>query len=344
MNITYIDQFEKTYKNLPATAYNKSIQLESMLYIASLLEQVIVEPGKNPFQPLESLFQFLTEKLQRAASIATEFGKPHARREREEKAPQDRTKTLFENAWTVYSDETYDHSVSLVRDRLEASGVSSATIRNSICFDGGCGTGRLSIALASMGAKKVVAADFGDASLSFFQKQIKRYGLRNIETVCADITDLRDFTSDSFDFVASNGVLHHTPRCLPGLDEHWRIVKPGGKLWLYLYGAGGCYWPIYDRMRALLDGVSTQDFRDVMLHLGVREGLVYTMLDNLFAPREYFLASEIIKRLGKQHDLTWQHQDGPAIFDNPSRYIETKYGKDILGPEGEVRLVIEKTP
>lgn len=322
----------------PARTWEK---LDSMLHIAALMEDILLHPQQDPVERTESLFRFLAEKMCRAADMAAEFA-PAPEISSDILSGEEKTKDLFERAWTVYSNETYDHSVSLVEDRLRQSGFGEDFLKGRTCFDGGCGTGRLAVALARMGAGRVVAADVGSASLEFFRRQIARYGLHAVEVVEMDVTDLGAFDSEQFDFVASNGVLHHTPRCLPGLDDHYRLVRPGGFLWLYLYGAGGFYWAVYDRMRGLLADVSPERFCAHMRLRGVREGMTYTMLDNFFAPREYFLSSEILSRLRKLHPLEWRHQRGPSIFDDPSVYTGEKYGKYILGPEGEVRLVIRK--
>ena len=158
---------------------------------------------------------------------------------------------LFESAWTQYTEETFDHSLDLVKSRLTRSGFDKNYFAGKSCFDGGCGTGRLSIAMSLLGATKVVAADIGKQSLDFMEAHAKRHGANVLPHQC-DITDLEVFGADTFDFVASYGVLHHTERMLYGLKEHMRILKPGGYLWLYLYGSGGVYWYIYDKFRDLM--------------------------------------------------------------------------------------------
>ncbi len=344
--VSAIESFESEYKK---TSYEKGFllaKMECLVFITNSLEDILLNPNTYPIDKLTDIFSFLKEKLSRTSAISNEF-LTWTQSDKENSNTSvyngaSKTQNLFETAWTTYSDDVYDHSVALVLDRLEQSGFGPNSLQGKVCFDGGCGTGRLSIAMAKMSASKVVAADFGSKSLSFFQKQIARYNISNIETADIDVTDLSAYPSEHFDFVASNGVLHHTKNCLGGLDEHWRVVKPGGYLWLYLYGAGGFYWEVYDRMRSLLADTSPELLRSFMVHIGVREGLIYTMLDNFLAPREYYYASQILERLSLQHALTWKHQAGKSIFDDPSKYIATTYGKDILGPEGEVRLIIQK--
>ena len=199
------------------------------------------------------------------------------------------TKELFEQAWTCFSNKTYEESIDLVMNRLKKSGIDKSFLKDKVCFDGGCGTGRLSIALSRLGAKKIIAADIGNRSLDFLEEKIKERNIKNITTKKMDITDLREFNDESFDFVASYGVLHHTENCSKGLAEHFRIVKRGGGVFfVYLYGQGGLYWEIYDICRNLLKNISPEEIRSYLLDLKVREGLIYNFIDNLTAPRVYY--------------------------------------------------------
>lgn len=255
---------------------------------------------------------------------------------------ESRMVNLFENAWTSYSDETYDHSVGLVRTRLTNSGFDESFFKGKTCFDGGCGTGRLSIAMALMGAKKVVSADLGGASLEYYKKVIARYGLENIEVVERDVTNLSKWEDESFDFVASNGVLHHTKECNKGLKEHFRITKKGGIFWVYLYGAGGIYWEIYDRLRPFLTDIPANVIRSVLSKMNVREGLIYTYLDNLTAPRVYFYDHEFLDLMKEVAPFEWRHAKGSSEIDDTEILLGTAFGPLIYGKTGEVRMVLTR--
>jgi ubiquinone/menaquinone biosynthesis C-methylase UbiE len=235
------------------------------------------------------------------------------------------------------------HSVSLVENRLRHSGFDETFFKGKLCFDGGCGIGRLSVAMSRLGASKVIAADIGGSSLSYFEHALSELEIKNVEIVNSDITNLAKWEDGYFDFVATNGVLHHTPAPIEGLKEHYRITSDqSGVLWIYLYGDGGNYWPIYDRIRESLSGIDTKFIKKILTQMNLREGLVYTYLDNCLAPRTYHYTSEIVKTLEEIHPLDFKESDGPSIFDKPTRYIGEQYGSWILGPEGEVRIAAEK--
>ncbi len=109
--------------------------------------------------------------------------------------------------------------------------IQPADLQGRLVLDAGCGSGRLSAALAVLGAQ-VVALDLADSvmlaarhyrhpRLSYVQASIQRAPIR----------------TRAFDFVWSAGVLHHigeTESCFRALA---RMVKPGGKLAVWLYSS-----------------------------------------------------------------------------------------------------------
>jgi SAM-dependent methyltransferase len=50
----------------------------------------------------------------------------------------------------------------------------------------------------------------------------------------ADAEDL-PFSNGAFDFIFSNGVLHHTPDIQKSFRESFRVLRRGGELWITLY-------------------------------------------------------------------------------------------------------------
>ena len=253
------------------------------------------------------------------------------------------TRQLFENAWTTYDDKTYDHSVELIKSRFRANGLGEEWVSGKDCFDGGCGTGRLSLSLSQFGSARVVAADIGGDSLEYFRNVIEVKSAANIETVEMDVTDLSDFKDNSFDFVASYGVLHHTLNPDAGILEHFRILKPGGTLWLYLYGEGGLFWEVFDRLRPIFRRFDPAEIRYILSIFGVRQGLIYTFLDNFLAPRVYYSLDKVLDLLGSANvPFDWQWAKGTRSVDDPEIQRSTPFGKQLLGPDGEIRLVVTK--
>lgn len=81
---------------------------------------------------------------------------------------------------------------------------------NSVVLDAGAGLGRITIPLARV-VKKVVACDTSVTRMKFLKKLAEEKGLKNIETVVADIFNL-PFERESFDLIVMNGFLEWVGR------------------------------------------------------------------------------------------------------------------------------------
>lgn len=325
---------------LPTEGGGAYARVEAALDVLLALDRIFRNPNDDPYPVLAAALG----RVKAMADAANIRAREMAPGESKESAAPDRQSVaqLYARAWTTYGESTYDHSVSLVEQRLRRSGLDEAFFRNKVCLDGGCGTGRASIAMAKAGARRVVAVDVSEASLEYLRRTAARYQLSNIEVVQQDVTDLGRFETGSFDFVFSNGVLHHTAAPERGLAEHFRIVRPGGKLWLYLYGAGGLYWDVYDRFRPIVTALDVDENYRILRELRVREGLIYTFLDNLRAPRQYYLLDQVLALLRQSGEFTHEHARGMSVIDDTQMLLASKWGSTILGPQGEVRIVATK--
>ena len=99
-------------------------------------------------------------------------------------------------------------------------------------LDAGCGNGRWAYVFSLLGAK-VTAVDQSD------------HGLENVRRLCGEFPGFRAQAADllvplpfqeTFDFVWSFGVLHHTGNTRRAFEHVRKAVAPGGMLFLMLYG------------------------------------------------------------------------------------------------------------
>jgi ubiquinone/menaquinone biosynthesis C-methylase UbiE len=130
----------------------------------------------------------------------------------------------------AHFDEDFGHSIRTAAERaawdrifdLVLSGRSGLDV-----LDAGCGTGFLSLELASRG-HRVTGVDFAPAMLAEARRKAseQRAAIRFEE---ADAEQL-PFASGSFDLVVSRHVLWTLPHPEEAIDEWIRVLRPGGRL------------------------------------------------------------------------------------------------------------------
>ncbi|MEE9323677.1 MAG: class I SAM-dependent methyltransferase [Candidatus Aenigmarchaeota archaeon] len=106
------------------------------------------------------------------------------------------------------------------------------TLRGKKVLEIGCGMGTMASQFAKEGAK-ITALDITHKAIEITNRRFNLFNLEgNLEV--ADAENL-PFPDNTFDFVFSWGVLHHTPDTQKAIDEVYRVLKPGGKTAIMLY-------------------------------------------------------------------------------------------------------------
>lgn len=107
---------------------------------------------------------------------------------------------------------------------------SAEELSNLIVLDAGCGNGLLTKAISGAGAR-VVGVDIINNLEPVTKTEDRR---DNLYFLHADIQDL-PLKGNSFDLIISNGVLHHTADTKDSFLKLAQMVKPRGKLYVWLY-------------------------------------------------------------------------------------------------------------
>jgi ubiquinone/menaquinone biosynthesis C-methylase UbiE len=100
-------------------------------------------------------------------------------------------------------------------------------------LDAGTGTAQIPLELMGRGIDAAVTAtDLAEQMLIVAQQNVIAAGFaKSIYLVLADCKQLPD-ANGTYDVVMSNSIVHHIPEPLQVLAELWRILKPGGLLFV----------------------------------------------------------------------------------------------------------------
>jgi ubiquinone/menaquinone biosynthesis C-methylase UbiE len=117
----------------------------------------------------------------------------------------------------------------------------------------GTGNGADGVMFALNGAD-YTGVDLTDTALEATRRHFAAQSLKG-SFQCEDAEAL-SFPEESFDWVYSHGVLHHTPNTQRAIDQVWRVLKPGGSAIVMLYHKHSFNYfvriMVYMRVRVLL--------------------------------------------------------------------------------------------
>jgi len=138
------------------------------------------------------------------------------------------TAERFGYQWTRLAE---DALVGLEQLRLHLPSGWGTEVLSGRVLDAGCGMGRYT-ALVAQFSEEVVGLDLSTA----VDEARRRWP--NLAFIQGDLIS-PPFDDGTFDIVYSFGVLHHLPEPQQGFEACYRLVKPGGRLLVWVYSEHG---------------------------------------------------------------------------------------------------------
>ena len=249
------------------------------------------------------------------------------------------TGAVYGNLWKHFSNNENIKTKDYIIERMKnfKSIKFNNFFKDKYILDAGCGNGRYAYALSKFHAKKVVGIDYGNEGLKIGRKIFKK---ENLSFKKANLLKI-PFSDNTFDFVFSNGVLHHTTNLKKGLEEVVRVCKNGGHIWLYLYGTGGLYWSSRQKMNTLMKKIP-QEYSQKILNLIGMPTNRFIFMDNWYVPIEQNVSQKEIKKILRNLKVSSiEKMISGRSTDLENGLKKYKDGKLIWG-EGEIRFLIKK--
>ncbi len=208
-----------------------------------------------------------------------------------------KTGSVYGNLFTEYSKELFEKSIELFFMRHKKWDIDLDWFKDKVCLDAGCGGGRFLVALSKLKAKEVKGIDISNDAVEVANKRLGERNMNMSKAVEASVLDI-PFSDNYFDYVVSSGVIHHTPDPYKGFKELTRVIKPGGKLFLSVYGRGGLRWLFkVDIWRyTICKIIPFQIMEKIFKFMGIPANKRYSILDNVYVPYCYRYTEEKIKK------------------------------------------------
>jgi ubiquinone/menaquinone biosynthesis C-methylase UbiE len=249
------------------------------------------------------------------------------------------TQTVYGNLWDNL-DNTYliNESKYVLENIFEKNDISINEIKGKTVLDMGCGSGRFTIGFAQLGAKMVTGVDLGATGIEIGRKTSEELGLENIKFIKNNVLTL-PFEDESFDFVFSKGVLHHTGDLENGLNEFHRVMKKGGKGYLYLYGSGGLFWHSRTKMREVMKKIPMNYTLRVLDIVGMPQKR-YVFADSWYVPIEEHVSRKYLEEFLSSKFSKIQKVENTGDL-NVNSMSNIPYSNELWG-DGELRYFITK--
>lgn len=249
---------------------------------------------------------------------------------------------LFNDTWKTLtmSDplNNYQKWIDVIKGRLELNNLNKKFFEGKTCIDIGCGTGRFSFCMANLGAD-VWGIDPGPESISFAQKLATELEIKNTNFLVQNAYDI-EFEDNFFDFAVCNGVLHHLDNPLKALQEIYRVLKPGGKFWLYVEGSGGIYHDVWNVIQQSFIGIPYERTFEIIKKLNIPD--IHLWMDIFYAKYNFISFEENKKRLQDVGFKTLKVMKSSELFDidiqmfKKDEYVKSKFG------DGGIRVLASK--
>lgn len=250
---------------------------------------------------------------------------------------------LYSRCWAKYDDRAFEQTIDFFEERLRVNQVNLDVLRGAECLDAGCGSGRYTMAMAKAGARHAVGVDLSARATQEAAARAARLGYGGrVEFMQRSVIDLPKDWSGRFDFVCSNGVVHHTPNPVKGLQEILRVLKPGGTAFIMVYGKGGLFWGLTDLIRDILEPVPV-DFADAWLEMqGTPVGKIFFCLDHWYTQyQERVDQREFEQRLARVGFEQIQYIPRARIYDSSERLVRYPDEADLIGSP-DLRYIVKR--
>ncbi|MCP3924048.1 MAG: class I SAM-dependent methyltransferase [Desulfobacterales bacterium] len=318
----------------------------SLISISVFKEKVMIEKSdEHPIEPFIECLNKHSDLIE--ASLNTIDNLPKELNEENFDVWKDVVKSTGEHFGALFSDFTdeiyFEDGLKVVTDRLVKNDFPMDKLQGKKAIDAGCGGGRYSVALRKLGLGDVTGMDMSDTGLANARKRIEEHNIDGVNFKKGNVLDI-PFEDETFDFVWSSGVLHHTTDMQKGVNELLRVMKTGGCGYFYLIeNPGGIFWDTIDLLRILLKNVSFEFAQTIYKMAGVSSYDIFYILDHVQVPINIYSTPEEVEQLLKNAGAKSIRRlergtdfDRVELIYNKQPYADYKYGV------GENRYYYEK--
>lgn len=131
----------------------------------------------------------------------------------------------------TYSEWQFEKGNETIKFYLKQT-TTDIMFRDKTVLDIGCGAGGKTIYYASLGARKIYGLEILEKYREEAQSLALKKGYADRFTFVCEDAAKTSFSDDTFDTIIMNDAMEHVDKPLDVLNECYRVLKPGGRLYL----------------------------------------------------------------------------------------------------------------
>lgn len=209
------------------------------------------------------------------------------------------TGPIFGDIYSPLSDaEYFDEAYQTLKVRLEVNGVDPhGFFGGKTVLDAGCGAGKYAAAMVRFGARQVIGVDITEGGIAKARAQTAKVdGGDKLSFKVGSVTEI-PVPDASVDVAWCNSVLHLVERPERGIGELARVLKPGGRLFIYVNGRFGLLELLVRTLYAANQDLPRQLMQHALAATGMNPGRVAWVIGFTFANYRFMPQAEVERML-----------------------------------------------
>jgi len=250
---------------------------------------------------------------------------------------------VYGRSFALYDRKNLSEFVDFLNARFVANKIDPGeTFGGMRCLDAGCGNGRGALFMAANGAASIDCIDISAVNVASTTTNLTSHGFSSTGVRHGSLEKL-PYPDRTFDVVWCNGVIMHTANPDACLRELARVLKVGGRCWIYVYGADGLGWYWVSRARSVMRDFGAERCLNVMKLMRLETRYVAEYVDDWTVPYlRTYTAEEFSRRLDELGFSNAEPLKFGVTYDTSNR--RSLYPDDsVWMGDGDLRFLATKT-
>tara|TARA_B100000787_G_C16178699_1_gene290500 strand:- start:559 stop:1653 length:1095 start_codon:yes stop_codon:yes gene_type:complete len=251
------------------------------------------------------------------------------------------TRKSFNFMWPkTTKNNNFDLSLKMVIPRVKqiCQEMPKNFLKDSKILDSGCGPARYINEFLKYNPKQIIGIDSGQEIIKSNQKRFKNNKKITFKKMRFEKLNFEDNT---FDYVNSAGVIHHSKADIgKTIKEHARVLKKEGYFFVFIVGKGGLQLKLWEFVRRLLNNENISEVYNY-LNGKVSPLRIQGILDHSFGEYQETDRKQFEKILKQNFKFVKRIKGIEGVDCTPELYKSDKFFKERFGT-GDLRYICKK--